>query len=481
MRRFAPLLLVALALPWAASVRASEQEPAPTRLLLGGGLAVLPNQLGTEEERPLFAVAIGHRIQPRWMLEGRGTAITKVKALAPASVRRVAHVDVNLTWLPRERSAVSPYLTFGAGAARIFPQRADTSETKFAWNGGGGLMLRLTRVLSLRAEGRVVGYQVPEPAGGEKTSVTSELTAGISIGLGLGPSDRDRDGVVDRLDRCPDTPLGVRVDDQGCPLDSDGDGVPDGLDRCEGTTTGCAVDSNGCPVDSDGDGVCDGIDVCQDTPAGAKVDPGGCPIDQDGDGVADGEDRCADTPRGCSVDSTGCPLDRDRDGVCDGLDKCPNTPEGTKVDVNGCPAMRLERETRLLETGMLRLEGVNFNSGKATLTPESSRPLNDVGDILARWPELRIQIAGYTDSDGNAAANLALSRARAQAVLTYLLRKFPELDPSRFSVVGYGESNPIASNDTELGRARNRRVEFKVLNPEVLRRTQERKINVPEE
>jgi OOP family OmpA-OmpF porin len=211
------------------------------------------------------------------------------------------------------------------------------------------------------------------------------------------------------------------------------------------------------------------------------VDPGGCPTDQDGDGVPDGADQCADTPRGCTVDTLGCPLDSDHDGVCDGQDQCPDTPQGAKVDVKGCPATRMERETELLETGMIRLEDVNFDTGKATLRPESFRSLNDVGDILARWPGLRIEIGGHTDAEGGAAANLALSKARAQAVLAYLEKKFPELDPAHFEARGYGESKPIATNDTALGRARNRRVEFKVLNPEVLRRTRERSIDVPKE
>lgn len=480
MRRLALILFTASVLAPVSAARAAEQDPAPTRLLFGSGLAILPNQLGTEEERPLFGLGLGHRIQPRWLLEARGTAITKVKAIAPASVRRVAHLDLNLTWVPRERYVVSPYVTFGAGAAQISPQRAD-SKTKFAWNGGGGLEFRITRSLSLRTEGRVVGFRVPEPAGGEKTHVTSEIFAGFSIGLNQKPSDQDQDGVPDHWDRCPATPPEARVDAQGCPIDSDGDGVPDGLDRCDGTLTGCTVDAHGCPVDSDGDGVCDGLDMCPNTPTGAKVDPGGCPIDSDGDGVPDGKDQCADTPRGCTVDAQGCTVDGDRDGVCDGLDKCPGTPAGAQVDVNGCPATRMERETQLLETGMLRLEDINFDTGKAVLRSESFRPLDDVGDILARWPEVRVEISGHTDAEGSAAANLALSKARAQTVLTYLLRKFPELDPGRFTAAGYGESKPIASNDTELGRARNRRVEFKVLNPEVLRRTRERNINVPKE
>lgn len=460
--------------------RAAEREPAPVRLLFGGGLAILPHELGTEEERPLFQVGLGYRIRPRWLLEARGTAITKVKAIAPASVRRVAHTELCLSWLPLERRVVSPYLTAGLGAAQVSPQRAP-SETRFAWNGGAGLELGLSRVVSFRLEGRVVGFEVPVAAGGLETKVTSEAMAGLSFGLGVKPADRDGDGVPDSRDRCPGTPKGARVDAQGCPVDQDGDGVPDGLDRCEGTPKGCTVDSSGCPKDSDQDGVCDGLDMCPGTPAGAKVDPGGCPLDQDGDGVPDGLDQCADTPRGCAVDAKGCPIDSDHDGVCDSLDQCPGTPEGTKVDAKGCPATRQERETQLIETGMIRMEDVHFATGKATLLPESYRPLNEVGDILSRWPMLRIEIGGHTDSQGGAAKNRSLSRARAQAVLDYLLARFPELDSRRFTVAGYGASRPIAGNSTELGRAQNRRVEFKVLNPEVLRRTRDRNSNVPKE
>ena len=90
--------------------------------------------------------------------------------------------------------------------------------------------------------------------------------------------DSDGDGVPDSLDKCPNTPQGVSVDKNGCPVDSDGDGVPDYMDKCPDTPKGVTVDKDGCPVDSDGDGVPDYLDKCPDTPKGAKVDKNGCPV-----------------------------------------------------------------------------------------------------------------------------------------------------------------------------------------------------------
>jgi len=89
-------------------------------------------------------------------------------------------------------------------------------------------------------------------------------------------------------------------------------------------------------IDSDNDGVPDSMDKCPNTPAGVKVDKNGCPIDSDKDGVPDYLDKCPNTPAGVKVDKNGCPIDSDKDGVPDYLDKCPNTPKGMKVDKNGC-------------------------------------------------------------------------------------------------------------------------------------------------
>jgi len=90
------------------------------------------------------------------------------------------------------------------------------------------------------------------------------------------PLDSDGDGVVDEVDKCPNTPRGMEVDAQGCPLDSDADGVINYADRCPDTPPGVTVDSSGCPPDSDGDGVPDYLDQCPSTPLGATVNEVGC-------------------------------------------------------------------------------------------------------------------------------------------------------------------------------------------------------------
>jgi outer membrane protein OmpA-like peptidoglycan-associated protein len=291
--------------------------------------------------------------------------------------------------------------------------------------------------------------------------------------------DSDGDGVPDRLDQCPDTPPQVEVDRSGCPTDSDGDGVADGFDKCPGTRPGTVVDSLGCPIDADSDGVADGIDLCPETPYGAQVDRNGCPLDSDGDGVYDGLDKCPDTAVPAKVDSLGCPLDQDSDGTPDGIDRCPDTPYGAHVDRLGCP---LDSDGDGVYDGLdkcpgtkpgskvnsygcperIRLEGVNFEYDSAELTPESLPVLDKSGQLLADVPEMKVRIEGHTDSDGTAEYNQGLSQRRAEAVKLYLVKRFG-LDPKRIEARGYGESMPIASNETPEGKALNRRVEFVIL------------------
>jgi OOP family OmpA-OmpF porin len=90
--------------------------------------------------------------------------------------------------------------------------------------------------------------------------------------------DSDHDGVMDTMDQCPNTPMGVAVDDRGCPFDADGDGVYDYMDQCPDTPEGVEVNESGCPLDTDGDGVYDYMDACPDTPADLSVDAKGCPL-----------------------------------------------------------------------------------------------------------------------------------------------------------------------------------------------------------
>jgi OmpA-OmpF porin, OOP family len=235
-------------------------------------------------------------------------------------------------------------------------------------------------------------------------------------------------------------------------VDSDGDGVIDDLDKCPGTPAGTAVDSTGCPLpqDDDGDGVTNDLDKCPGTPAGTKVDANGCELDSDGDGVGDSRDQCPNTPAGAKVDDKGCELDSDGDGVVDGQDKCPDTPKGDRVDSVGC-SFKDE----------IKLPGVVFETNKADLLPESIPVLEGAIATLKRYADLKIQVAGHTDSRGSDAYNLDLSARRAATVLKFLQDGGVTND---ISSRGYGERQPVANNNTEEGRQQNRRVVLRVLN-----------------
>jgi len=384
------------------------------------------------------------------------------------------HVSGNLMFSPWVGHYTNPYLFVGGGYSQVEPKQSPSLKLNQGnIEFGGGFNLWFTNAFGLRLEARDILW-IPGYSAIEKTQ-NLVVGGGLTLALGGQSHDADFDGVTDKKDVCPLTPAGAKVDNKGCPIDTDGDKVFDGIDQCSGTPPGCVVDSKGCPIDSDGDGVCDGLDQCADTPKGAMVSTQGCPSDDDGDKVLNGIDRCAGTPKGATVDATGCPTDSDGDGVYDGLDRCPNTPSGSRVSADGCPIEVLERETQLLDTGMIRLHDVNFETGKADLAPESYEVLDEVGRVLVKWPDLKIEVGGHTDSRGPEAMNQLLSEARASSVLIYLTQKFPTLKPSQYTVRGYGESRPIAPNTTALSMAKNRRVEFVVLNKDVLRREVQRR------
>ena len=175
------------------------------------------------------------------------------------------------------------------------------------------------------------------------------------------------------------------------------------------------------------------------------------PLDSDGDGVPDSIDRCPNTPHGVAVDAGGCPLDSDNDGVPDYLDQCPGTPAGLKVDARGC------------EIEELVLTGVNFETNSAKLTPESFAVLDKVVAVLRLRPNATTEIHGYTDSRGPDAYNLKLSERRAAAVVEYMVEH--GIAGPHLSARGFGKADPVASNDTAEGRAKNRRVTVEFSKP----------------
>lgn len=305
-----------------------------------------------------------------------------------------------------------------------------------------------------------VGYFLDDPAGFDSID-GSMYSAGLGFYYDLFASNVAlRAEWRHRVDQAYDDDLADNLFSVGLQLpfgsaapawvDSDGDGVSDGMDRCPNTVPGAEVDVNGCELDSDNDGVVDRLDQCPNTPAGVPVDSVGCPADQDGDGVSDDMDECPNTPAGAPVDATGCELDGDGDGVVDRLDECRNTPAGDPVDQRGCTLR-----------GEYVLEGTEFEVDSDRLTAESIEVLDRVVETLNKYPDLEFEVGGHTDSTGAAEYNEGLSLRRAQTVHDYLASQ--GISVSRMTVRGYGEADPVASNETSDGRAANRRVSLRVV------------------
>ncbi|MDD3642314.1 MAG: OmpA family protein [Candidatus Krumholzibacteria bacterium] len=293
----------------------------------------------------------------------------------------------------------------------------------------------------------------------------------LNVGGFVLPQDADRDGIEDKVDACPGEPedFDGYQDDDGCPdLDNDGDGIPDDADQCPDLAEDFDgyQDDDGCPdLDNDGDGIADVDDRCPNEPEDFDgfEDSDGCPDvlqDSDGDGVPDDMDKCPLKPEDIDgfQDDDGCPdLDNDLDGILDVDDQCPNEPETFNgyEDEDGCP------DERPIEQKFI-LRGVNFESGSAALTPDSYSTLDQVVKSLTAYPEVKVEIRGYTDSVGEWEYNLGLSQRRADSVKTYLVNS--GVPAERILAKGYGEADPVSSNSTAAGRAENRRIEFHRLN-----------------
>jgi outer membrane protein OmpA-like peptidoglycan-associated protein len=262
------------------------------------------------------------------------------------------------------------------------------------------------------------------------------VTMSVSMPFGFAWKDADADGVQTRFDDCPTTAPGVVVDALGCGIDSDEDGVFDGIDRCDDTPVGAIVDRTGCPSDIDNDGVFDGIDVADDTPLGALVD------------------------------SRGQHFDTDKDGIWDGLDQCNDTPLGATIDDNGCTDDPVE--AALLAGEILPVPNVRFEAGSGEIDPLSFHYINSRARIIERWTgnrerPLRIEIGVHTDGLGTVEYNRQLSQRRAEAVRLYLLENYFGMGANNLVARGYGESQPVAGDDTADGRAANNRVEFRMI------------------
>jgi len=325
-------------------------------------------------------------------------------------------------------------------------------------------------------------------------------SVGLTFNFGT-KKDADGDGISDYRDKCDNTPPNIEVDKTGCPLDKDEDGVADYLDACADKAG--VKELNGCP-DIDGDGIADKDDACPDA-KGTKVLKGcpdkdndgvadkddkcpndagtailkGCP-DADKDGVADVDDLCANTKNGYKVDAVGCTMDNDKDGivneedacpdlsgplalkgcpdtdgdgVADNLDRCPKV-KGTIAN-KGCPEIAVADIKKITNIA----SKIFFETNSDKLKVASLAQLDELSIILKKYDAANLVIEGHADSQGDDAFNLTLSQKRTESVKVYLMEK--GIMESRLTAVGFGETQPIADNKTDLGRAKNRRVVLK--------------------
>ncbi len=171
-------------------------------------------------------------------------------------------------------------------------------------------------------------------------------------------------------------------------------------------------------------------------------------VDTDNDGIMDTRDECPTTPEGHPINAQGCEPDDDKDGVVNFNDLCPQSKENAEVDATGCD-----------NNEIISLAGVNFVSNSDELLTESTDILSHVAQTLKQHPQLNLEVAGHTDSAGDANYNLNLSQRRAEQVMRYLISQ--GIDAERLTAKGYGETLPIIDNATAAHRAMNRRVELR--------------------
>ncbi|WP_026713049.1 DUF5723 family protein [Flavobacterium daejeonense] len=284
-------------------------------------------------------------------------------------------------------------------------------------------------------------------------SKQAQVGLGLRTGVFFIGSGSVLSNLASKSSKAADIHLGFKIPVyQKKAKDQDGDGVLDKDDACP--TVAGPVENNGCPWgDQDNDGVLDKDDKCP-TVAGPAANKG-CPWeDKDKDGVLDKDDKCP-TVAG-PKENAGCPWpDTDGDGVLDKDDKCPKV-KGTLAN-NGCPEVTTEVIKKLNDFS----KSVLFDTSKATIKAESTAKLDEIVKVMNEYSNANFKLEGHTDSTGNAAKNLQLSKDRAAAVKDYLIAKGISAD--RLSSEGYGITKPIASNKTVEGRAQNRRVEIIVV------------------
>lgn len=419
------------------------------------GVAAAARAFGGHQERELGAGALGLaalelpitsglgaqvELGALWLSEGQPPADSK---FAPTGDASSSHAGVGLRARPIPGaprgglSAAGLWIAGAAGAARTGGETRALADAQVGWDAffyGGKLGV-----------GPVVGWvHVFQPDSELRPADANVVFAGVHAQweparAPVRDADRDRDGIADSLDRCPDVPedRDGHEDRDGCPdLDNDADGVIDTRDRCVSV-----------PEDRDG-----------------FEDADGCPeADNDRDGILDARDRCPNEAEDADdfQDADGCPdPDNDADGILDAKDACPNEAETKNgyADEDGCPDSEM---VRVVGDKIVLDERVHFETNSRRLRPASHALLERVAELIRSQPTyVHIEVQGHADERGPDWFNERLSAARARSVLEFLVAR--GIARSRLSSRGFGASRPLVEKQDERAWYMNRRVEFAI-------------------
>jgi OOP family OmpA-OmpF porin len=367
-------------------------------------------------------------------------------------------------YIIKSKSMIEPFLKGGIGQTYL-----DQTGNKFftTFQMGGGLAFWFGKQRNFGIQLQQLYHVVPSV----KANYLDYFEYSGTLAYKFGMKDRDRDGVPDSKDSCPDE-KGIKVL-YGCP-DKDGDGIADHKDRCPDNAG--PKHFQGCP-DKDGDSVPDIDDKCVDIPGLIYLQ--GCP-DKDGDSIPDYQDSCP-TVKGLRM-FHGCP-DRDKDMVEDKYDKCPDIPglpqflgcpdkdgDGIIDEEDKCPdeyglkknfgCPEKENSDNLNSKLAFHAKSIFFATNKHAILPKSYPVLSEIAFIMKENPKTVFVVEGHADITGKEKLNIALSRNRAQAVTEYLISQ--GVPRASIEPAGFGFKYPIADNKSTSGRAKNRRVDITV-------------------
>ncbi len=330
---------------------------------------------------------------------------------------------LNALW--NEESWFDPYLRVGANylrhdytgfAGAVDGDGKNVGANHFALATGLGSNFWLTKNFGLGIQGDYVSTP------GNKSDLTNFFQASASLLFRFGNRDRDKDGILDKDDACPDEAGLAEL--QGCP-DKDGDGIADKDDQCPEQAG--PAENNGCPwPDTDGDGVVDKDDACPEVAGPAE--------------------------------NNGCPWpDTDGDGILDKDDACPT--EAGLAQYNGCP----KPQAAYAEEATGALEGILFNFNKATVRNESYPKLDQAAEIVKSSNGGTFLITGHTDKKGSDSYNLGLSRKRAASVVSELEKR--GVNGDQLKSTGVGERDAVVSETaSDAERLKDRKVVVEAVN-----------------